>query len=643
MDSHSEILPPRKAVSFRLSILPSIIIGVLLILAIFELSNKAFSTFFFYDDQGYIMLTLKHYRQGNALYDTVFSQYGPAYYIFRDWCYGQAEVTHDLTAMVSIGHAFLCCVLGGLITYTCTRNLWVAALVVAIMPSRVVAFFNESGHPQEFQCVLVLLATLVVVSPLQSATRACILGLLVGIITMVKINVGVFMLIPALLLLVGELPYGKLRSLFISILVIGFVASPFFLVRRHLFESWAFAFAFLISASLAPILLLTGSDRPRPNWKPLLLFSVGFGITISAILAHELSRGTSAMGLLRGILLQPLALSGLYVGAFPIGYSSIALATISLICFYVVWLRKCSMTMLCAACLTFCVLLCGLMLIPGARFFTKYLTPFIWIVPVVRLIRLRGNDSLLSKPSRNDSPQSDCCSAEPDRTLWQTRSGTGFLFVASIFLILQCYPVAGTQVSCGTILFPIVAALGLLEGYNVLNNLNFAWCSDRRRTVGMALLTLMFVGWRIASLAILNGTYTKNSPVNLPGMKHYRLPAASVAQIQWLVHGLERFPTFVCMPGFSSLYFWCQKEPPTTYINAGTWMTLLDDETQQKVVTNLRKFDSLGGFRWQSQINGWAQGRDISAKPLVKFINNEMQKFDEKDGFELLQQSPTDR
>src|SRR5262245_59667758 len=41
-----------------------------------------------YDDEGYLLLSLKHYLNGGHLYTDVFAQYGPFYY-FAQWMFFQ--------------------------------------------------------------------------------------------------------------------------------------------------------------------------------------------------------------------------------------------------------------------------------------------------------------------------------------------------------------------------------------------------------------------------------------------------------------------------------------------------------------------------------------------------------------------------
>ena len=40
-----------------------------------------FTTFMVYDDEGYVLLSLKNFAAHGALYDKVYTQYGPFFYV----------------------------------------------------------------------------------------------------------------------------------------------------------------------------------------------------------------------------------------------------------------------------------------------------------------------------------------------------------------------------------------------------------------------------------------------------------------------------------------------------------------------------------------------------------------------------------
>src|SRR5262245_39746252 len=57
-----------------------------------------FTFFAEYDDEGYVLISLKLFREGRALYNAVYSQYGPFYYEFMDALLSvlHLNVSHDV-------------------------------------------------------------------------------------------------------------------------------------------------------------------------------------------------------------------------------------------------------------------------------------------------------------------------------------------------------------------------------------------------------------------------------------------------------------------------------------------------------------------------------------------------------------------
>src|SRR5687767_6048463 len=57
-------------------------------------------------DEGYLMITVQSFLQGEPLYDSVFTQYGPVYYIY-EWVIHRAfamPLTHDATRFLCMFH-----------------------------------------------------------------------------------------------------------------------------------------------------------------------------------------------------------------------------------------------------------------------------------------------------------------------------------------------------------------------------------------------------------------------------------------------------------------------------------------------------------------------------------------------------------
>src|SRR5688572_276714 len=66
-------------------------------------------------DEGFLMITVQSFLEGQPLYDVVFTQYGPVYY-FYEWMLHRAlavPLTHDATRFVCMFHWAVAAVLLG--------------------------------------------------------------------------------------------------------------------------------------------------------------------------------------------------------------------------------------------------------------------------------------------------------------------------------------------------------------------------------------------------------------------------------------------------------------------------------------------------------------------------------------------------
>ena len=131
--------------------------------------------------------------------------------------------------------------------------------------------------------------------------------------------------------------------------------------------------------------------------------------------------------------------------------------------------------------------------------------------------------------------------------------------------------------------------------------------------------------------------YVSLVPLDLPGASHIRLTSGEVWLYQELVRPLARpeTETFLTLPGLNSLYFWAQKDPPTGF-NVTTWMTLLDDRCQERVVEAASKYRGLMVVRNRILADWWVEGRPIRQLPLVRYIDEQFYTVKSIDGYELM-------
>ena len=150
-----------------------------------------------WDDDGYVEIGLRRVIQGRVLYDHVYTQYGPFYYL----TYGvlhhlfRLPVTHDAERSIAVALWLITSLLWARVAYLLTnsRLCSVAAFVIVI---RILSFFPSSaGHPEELCSVLLALLAVILcgikqeLTPLTAASCAFLItaGLLI------KVNLGIYL------------------------------------------------------------------------------------------------------------------------------------------------------------------------------------------------------------------------------------------------------------------------------------------------------------------------------------------------------------------------------------------------------------------------------------------------------------------
>ena len=89
-----------------------------------------FAQFQDYDDEGYLLVTVQQFLRGLPLYDQVYTQYGPAYYLWQQVLHTLLgiPVTHDATRVVTLVVWLTCAVLVGAIVWLLTKRQLLTAL-----------------------------------------------------------------------------------------------------------------------------------------------------------------------------------------------------------------------------------------------------------------------------------------------------------------------------------------------------------------------------------------------------------------------------------------------------------------------------------------------------------------------------------
>lgn len=601
----------------------------MLVLIASEAFFRLFSQFASYDDMGYVMMSLQLYREGQPLYEQVFSQYGPFYYSSRDLFYGGVPISHDLTGFITILHSLLCCLFLSLTTYRLTGQFFFAALTAIATSSILVVFANEPGHPQETCCLLVsLFAFTLTLRGGKGQLASVLMGSLGGFLILTKINVGIFLFLPTFFWLSQPSLPEKWRGFYRTLFVIGAGLFPFLLMREQLSAPWGASLAILMAATLLPLSILTSPPAPNLPRKFPGLFLAGMFSALFLLLAQQVHRGTDPATLWDSLFVQPSKFSGIYFNPYPADTIHIFWALFALALFLLSFRRSNPkwVSLLRWAAGVHSLLLFGAIFHGHSTFALTYLAPFLWLSSY----RWRLD-------SKTAPPSAEGIETAEGRSRSAISSSMSLLTTLSGFLLLQVYPVAGSQIATSLILIPVVAAVGLSQFSQDLLRIPLPLPTRKWVHCAAAAVLLVLLMTRWEHLSNQSRQYHFNTKTHLPGMSRFQLPPAQAATLQEIAHGLQHYDTFVTLPGLYSFYFWTEKKPPTGE-NVTAWMTLLDNASQEEIVDQLQGSRFVGAVKNQEIAENWCPGEtQIPDGPLVDYINLQMKVVDRHGGYEILE------
>ena len=558
-------------------VLKIILFALLTALAAWVAYFQMFTYFAYYDDEGYVMITLKYFIKGYPLYDDVYTQYGPAFYLIKGLFHPLVSISHNEGRLFSIGVWLGTVLLISLFTYRVTRSVALSTLAHLLSFIMLGVVTKEPGHPQEICGFILALAAVF------STTRRGlpVVGFLAGVLILIKINVGLF-----LLLAIGLLFPGKIR--FVPLMVS--LPLPALIMRHHLITAWGLQYCLVATISIvgAFIVMLRHADGPRFTTRQAWITSGAFAVTFAAICGATLLLGTSLPGLIDGVVLEPLNLAVKAPLSLPFTSAAIPCGCLALILAAVTGRQQrisagLKIAFGLAVC---CFILAGSGDTGGGDTLLLYAAPFLWL-------------GMLT----DHFPRAFVCAV-------------------ALLQILQAYPVAGSQLAFGTFLMIPTALCCLRDGL-----LELLPAPDGRKLSYAALLIVVAL---TTSLYVRKGillyqTYLSYASVNLPGADKLKLPPTQAATYNCIAQQLARTcETFVTAPGINSFYFWAQKEPPT-HLNATLWERLLTAEQQQKIVNSFSQHPMgcalvLDYHRLQG---------DVKASPLMRYIKENFHEIDQ--------------
>jgi hypothetical protein len=585
---------------------------------------QVFSIFAEYDDEGYLMLTVKQFTEGFILYDQIYTQYGPAYYIYK-WLphvFFNLPVTHNVTRLTTLFVWTLIGLVSGLFAYRITRSSLAAAAVYLLAFLALFRTVYEPGHPQELCGLLVISSLFLLTGEIYGRNfeiRIALMGAILAFLCLAKVNVGIFVCLSLAITFFAFTKASKLQRLAFIGLTCAAALLPFVLFREHLFIGWlnlSIIVAVALTATL--LIILIRGEKHIFSLRQYLTIAVSFLVTAFLILIFVSLQGTTPEALLNGVVLQHFRFGDNFYMAAPIQRLAIfwAIFALAIAAGILYFARKrpfetrivgfilkngFGLTVIMAS-------LIGYYNFLGSFLLLSFATPFLWLLLLQPFENENENENEIISKKRSFS------NADLPRT--------ALIFVA-LLQTLQIYPIAGTQMSYATFTMLIVAVLCLNDAARQAKSL-FPQISGNIKLQKSLLIVAALGLFCVAAYRTYANReiYNSQTPFDLAGATKLRLPEKDVAAYNFLVENIQsNCDVFVSMPGINSLYFWTQKEPPTTY-NATAWMSLLSDEQQQAIVERLKTERRVCVVYHPQLTQNGLRERDLSSFPLSRYILN---------------------
>ncbi len=578
-----------------------------------------FSTFLIYDDEGYVLLSLKNFSLYGHLYDRVYTQYGPFVYLLYDalhrvFGFGFSNTAGRWITLINwLGAAAVCATL----VARQTRSVLWTAFTLAGVFTYLWVMINEPVHPGGLLALLVALGAWAG-SEAWTAGRyerfAVTVASIGAALTFTKINVGVFFLGAAFVwLAVNTTPPRAARTL-AWLAAAGCAALPFGLMRTLFAEPWVRLFALVFSGgALAALLAARVVARPVVTARVWTWFAGALLAASALIAAGTLARGTSLRGLVDGVVFEPMKHPGVYFFAmnWRIGTGLLALASLALASGAMragwqteAWFRQFAAAARLAAGAVF--LCTPLQIIPTslAAWGMCYGVTLAWLFVV---------------PLRDDDRHA------PVRA---------WVALVLVFEFLHAFPVAGTQVNWGTFLWVPLLALGLHDAAPVWQGWLGRWsrCASIAGTIFIVAVTVT-MPWQLGKIG--RSHYTSNQPLGVAGAENIRPSNDIVYAVRIMCENLRAHADLLfSFPGLYSANLWTGLPTPTL-ANATHWFSLLSPAQQQEIIGRLAESPRAALLVQRDVLDYLAKTGFATTGPLHDWLMANFEKAFALDGYEL--------
>ncbi len=566
---------------------------------------KAFTGFSWWDDEGYLMITIHALLRGKPLYDQIYTLYGPFYYLVQ-WIFYTGtgvQLSHESVRFSVLALWLISAGLMAASAYRITRSLLVSGLTLFIV-AKVLRFFAwEPGHPEEVCMALVagLLLVACHISSRISIGQVIAFGLLLGALTQTKINIGIYAslaLLLALLISAGEITLFVLVG-GISIVCIATIMHSLF------YLPWALHYFCFVALSLIGGLCVafqvTRDSVAIDVRKWMVVLGAAFLVAWAAIVVPFWMHGTSIRAFLFVTILQhknftqhwfrpsefrlravawSAAASGLaYIWAFLRRPRYLIPALKAMFAIFGIWRLASPVDPAVVGLHT-----------------TMVLAPFAWLV-------------LIEPSGARD-----------------TRFARGVVCFYAILTTLYAFPVSGSQSIFSMV--PLVIVIGVCLYDTAIMCGQFAPRVFWRPSLAVA--TLLLLGLYVGELIRAEHLYSTLVPLELPGADRIHVEPSDAHLYQWLTSEVnQRCSSFFSMPGLYSLYFWTHQESPTT-LTMNDWPAFFNADQQRAMLNELERHDTGCVVYNPESVERLSAGQDVYVGPLAQYVRSEFTPLEER-------------
>jgi hypothetical protein len=570
------------------------------------------SHFQVYDDEGFLLLTLKQFLDGHKLYDEIFTFYGPFHYACQAFLYRVTglPVSHDAVRLFSVIPWTVVPLLAAWIVYRSSRSIPLAALTHLVVFLGLRFFTWEPGQPQEICLVLLVLLAAALSHAGRGPATAVMAGLLVAMLTLCKVNAGVFAALAVGLSLLLQASSGIVRNVLLTGVIAATVLLPALLMQPYRgiwVQRWLFAATATIGAAL--MASLRQRSLTPVSLRHCIVAASACLAGMALIVAPFLFWGTTLKGMAHMLIFR--VSGGATQFEIPAGFNGLSMvssaaALLLAAAYFLGWGGRVVSDAIFVMKLVFGVFVLSAGLQLQAYTIFLYASPWVWLVGVGGV------------PENN-----------------QADSRTGICLLAAIST-LWAFPVA-PHILFVSILLMVSAAICLGDSLPELRNrldrpsrgLGF------ERATAAAFFCVVLAG-HLYNLRAARAVYESMVPLDLPGARSVRVPPQQYRLYHGVVDGIHRNCSgFVTMPGMNSFYFWAEQNSPTM-LNLTNWVGSYDDTEQQRMTTDFARVTRPCVVLCPSVLEIWLRGAPTPQRPLARWIEEHFQPADSFEGCQLL-------